>query len=283
MIFLIDKPKGYTSFDVVSIVKKKLQSKKAGHCGTLDPLATGMLPICIDEYTKIAPYISGQIKKYHVEAQLGVKTDTYDITGNIEKEACIKSITFEKIHSQLSKFIGKSEQIPPKFSAIKIKGKKAYELARKNIDIHLPPRPIEIISIENITYDQPLVRFDITCSKGTYIRTIIDDLGAQLQCGATMTNLRRQWVAPFTNLDLVDLPKVKMEHGISGSILFNHHICLSDEEIHKLRQGQFVQSQIVQNYDLVGIKNANNDFMGICTLTNGLLKPKKMLMDKFLA
>ena len=165
MIFLIDKPKGYTSFDVVSILKKKLQSKKAGHCGTLDPLATGMLPICIGEYTKIAQYISGQIKKYQVEAQLGIKTDTFDITGNIEKETCIQSVTLQDIHLQLSKFIGKSEQIPPKFSAIKIKGKKAYELARKNIDIDLPPRPIEIKSIENVTYHKPYVRFDVTCSK----------------------------------------------------------------------------------------------------------------------
>ena len=106
MIFLIDKPKGYTSFDVVSILKKKLQSKKAGHCGTLDPLATGMLPICIGEYTKIAQYISGQIKKYQVEAQLGIKTDTFDITGNIGKKH-IQSVTLQDIHLQLSKFIGK--------------------------------------------------------------------------------------------------------------------------------------------------------------------------------
>lgn len=189
-VIIIDKPAGKTSHDVVSIVKKLLGVKKAGHTGTLDPMATGVLPICLNEATKLARFLTDDAKEYRAIMLLGVKTDTLDVEGKIiGRSEQIRSD--EEIRAVLAKMVGKSMQMPPAFSAVKYCGKPLYKWARQGIMLETAPREIEIQSIvvEDITY--PRVTFRVVCSKGTYIRTLCADAGDQLGSGACLCGLRR--------------------------------------------------------------------------------------------
>ena len=202
----INKPQGITSHDVVDIIRKIFPNTKVGHTGTLDPLATGVLPICIGKATKLSDELLSDNKKYEVKILLGVETDTYDITGKI---VFANTLNNDEIYikERIKRFIGKSSQIPPIYSAIKIKGKKAYEYARNGESVKLKPRDIEIFGIDDIDVNKKKrqVSFIVSCSKGTYIRSLVHDIGVKLGCGATMIELKRLKAGNFDIDDSIDL------------------------------------------------------------------------------
>lgn len=198
-ILNILKPPGMTSHDVVSVVRKKINMKKVGHTGTLDPNAVGVLPICVGKATKISQFLLDGKKKYRAELTLGIETDTEDIYGEIIKRLPVNS-TKEEIESSILSFIGEYDQVPPMYSALKVNGKKLYELAREGIDIERKSRRVVIYNIDIIKIDNDKVMFDVLCSKGTYIRTLCKDIGRKLGCGGVMSFLLRTEASGF-NLD----------------------------------------------------------------------------------
>lgn len=205
-ILNIDKPQGITSHDVVDIVRKIFPGIKVGHTGTLDPIATGVLPICIGKATKLSDELLSENKVYKVKMLLGVETDTYDITGKI---VFANTLNEDEIYikERIKRFIGKSSQIQPIYSAIKIKGKKAYEYARNGENVSLKPREIEIFNIDDIDVNlrKRQVSFVVSCTKGTYIRSLVHDIGIKLGCGATMIELKRLKTGDFDINDSIDL------------------------------------------------------------------------------
>jgi len=189
-VVIIDKPAGMTSHDVVSQVKKILGAKKAGHTGTLDPMATGVLPVCLNEATKLARFLSDDSKEYLATMLLGVQTDTLDTEGEITGRSD-KVVSVEEIQAALSRMVGIIKQVPPAYSAVKYCGEPLYKLARRGIVVETAPREVEIqyIIVEDIAY--PRVTFRVACSKGTYIRTLCADVGDLLGCGGCLCSLRR--------------------------------------------------------------------------------------------
>jgi len=196
-IVVIDKPAGLTSHDVVSIVKKILGVKKAGHTGTLDPLATGVLPVCINEATKLAQFLTAENKTYLATMLLGVRTDTQDTEGKVTEKSD-QVVSEEGIREALRRLVGKIQQIPPAYSALKHKGKPLYKYARAGEFPEIPAREVEIFCLNVRDISFPYVTFDISCSKGTYIRTICSDVGNMLGCGACLSGLRRLQSGFFT-------------------------------------------------------------------------------------
>jgi tRNA pseudouridine55 synthase len=190
-IVAVNKPADVTSAQVVARVKKALKAKKAGHTGTLDPFATGVLICCLDQATRLAQFLSKSRKSYEAVLRLGVRTDTQDLTGRVMSEASISAITDKEIKSVFQRFIKVKEQVPPAFSALKHRGEPLYKLARKGVFVKKPPRRIAIYHLELLDVSLPFVRFEVVCSSGTYIRTLSDDLGMALGCGAHLVELCR--------------------------------------------------------------------------------------------
>ena len=207
-ILVVNKEKDYTSRDVVNILTKELNTKKIGHTGTLDPLATGVLVVCIGKYTKLVSEITSYDKEYIAQIKLGIKTDTGDITGNVLEEKKF-NITEDDITKVLNSFLGKIVQTVPKYSAVKINGKKLYEYARNNEDIELPKREIEVKKIELINYTDDIIQFKTTVSKGTYIRSLIEDICEKLNTVGTMNNLQRTKQGYFNIEDSYYLEDIK--------------------------------------------------------------------------
>lgn len=206
-IINIYKEPGYTSFDVVAKLRGILKQKKIGHTGTLDPMATGVLVVCLGQATKLVDLLTQGTKQYKATMKLGLSTDTEDITGKVLQtgEIDVSEIDIEK---NIKEFVGKYNQIPPMYSAIKKDGKKLYEYARNGIDVEREARPVEIFSIENLSYDLPYVSFDVHCSKGTYIRSLCRDIGEKLGCYATLAALERKEVHGFMLEDAYKLDEV---------------------------------------------------------------------------
>lgn len=202
----IDKPQGITSHDVVDIIRKIFPTVKVGHTGTLDPVATGVLPICIGKATKLSDVLTSEIKKYRVKILLGVETDTYDITGRIVFASVVKKDEIY-IQERIKRFIGKQMQTPPIYSAIRVDGKRAYSYAREGKEVQLKPREIEIFNIEdiNVELDKKEVSFTVTCTKGTYIRSLANDIGKKIGCGAIMIELTRLQTGNFRIEDSIKL------------------------------------------------------------------------------
>ena len=197
-ILIINKPKGYTSHDVVNVLRKALNTKKVGHTGTLDPNATGVLPILVGTATKISKYLIEHDKTYVATIKLGEQTDTGDGEGIvIEKDLNFKKVSCEQVQEALKSFIGKQKQTPPQYSAIKINGKKAYEYARAGQAIELTPRDIEIYNIKLLKIEEKEITFEVYCSKGTYIRVLCEDIAKTLGTVGYMKELVRTKVNNF--------------------------------------------------------------------------------------
>ena len=197
-LLIVDKPEEMTSLEVVKEIKRRFHVKKAGHIGTLDPFATGVLPVAINEGTKLVPFLEEEPKEYEGILKLGEETTTDDLTGEVVFKKSWEHVTSELIHTVFQHFLGRIRQIPSMFSAIKVQGKPLYRLARKGIEVERKEREVEIFDIRVEEIDLPKVRFKVSCSKGTYIRTLGKDVGKKIGCGAHLLSLRRIRSGPFT-------------------------------------------------------------------------------------
>lgn len=206
------KNTGQSSFDVVAKVRKAAKTKKVGHTGTLDPEASGVLPICLGKATKIIDYIMENQKVYRVTLKLGIVTDTYDLEGTIVKETDASFIQKEDVLKVIESFKGDIMQVPPMYSALKKDGVRLYELARKGIEIERPARPVTIHFIKNIEISLPEITMDVCCSKGTYIRSLCFDIGEKLGVGAVMTSLVRTVNGPFKIEEAVNIKDLTNEN-----------------------------------------------------------------------
>lgn len=217
----IYKEKGYTSHDVVAVLRKVVGQKKIGHTGTLDPDATGVLPVCLGRATKVCELLTDHDKTYEALLLLGKTTDTQDISGEVLEERDPGDLTEEEVRSCIESFIGEYDQIPPMYSALKVNGKKLYELAREGKTVERKSRKVQIHGIRILEMNLPYVRMEVDCSKGTYIRTLCHDIGEKLQVGGCMEELERTKVGRFLKEDAVTLDEVrqKMEQG-EGAELF---------------------------------------------------------------
>ncbi|CAL4323368.1 tRNA pseudouridine synthase B [Buchnera aphidicola (Eriosoma lanigerum)] len=258
-VLLIDKPKGISSAQVVKQVKNIFQVSKVGHTGALDPLATGILPICFGESTKFSNYLLNSNKRYLVIAKLGIKTDTSDAEGKIIKERKINFTNYQ-LQLILKKFIGNIDQQPSMYSAIKYRGIPLYKYAREGITINRETRKIIIYELNYIIHNKKFIKLEIYCSKGTYIRTLIDDLGEELGCGAHVVFLRRIQVGFYNLTNLVNLEKLnnlkiyyhennliyskyikKLLYPIDSPISHLSKINLNEDESKKIIQGQAIK------------------------------------------
>ena len=208
-ILNINKPEGKTSFDVVAWLKRLAGEKHVGHAGTLDPIATGVLPICFGQATRVTQFLTDSIKTYLAEIELGITTDTFDRQGEIIERGDPGGITMTQIEEALTNFQGVINQVPPIYSALKHQGRRYYELARAGIPIKPKPRQVEIINLALLNYQPPLITINVDCSKGTYIRSLAHDVGQYLGCGAHLKNLTRLRCGPFRIDDALSLPQVE--------------------------------------------------------------------------
>ncbi len=211
-LILVDKPRGLTSHDVVDFVRQRLNTKRVGHAGTLDPEATGLLILLVGRYTKMFSKFVNFDKEYKGIMKLGEITSTGDADGAILESRSCDDITVSQINEVFSSFLGESEQVPPMVSAIRLKGQRLYELARKGIVVERPPRKIRIDKLEINHIDMPLVEFYVKCSKGTYIRKLAEDIGEKLGCGAHMINIVRTAIGPFNLNNAVALDQLTADH-----------------------------------------------------------------------
>jgi tRNA pseudouridine55 synthase len=209
-VLVVDKPIGLTSHDVVQIIRRGTGIRRAGHTGTLDPRASGVLVVLVGPAVRLSEYVSASDKRYQATIRLGSSTDTYDAEGTVVGgSVSLEGITEEKFEEILQQFVGEIEQVPPPYSAIKVKGRKAYEMAREGEEVDLEPRKIRVYSLEVLEWAPPEVVIDVYCSSGTYVRSLANDLGQKLGCGAHLVGLRRTKSGRFTLRDAVPLRRLQ--------------------------------------------------------------------------
>ena len=276
-VLIIDKPEGITSHDVVAKVRKALHTKKVGHTGTLDPLATGVLVVCVEKATKLVQYLTCENKTYEVQMKLGIKSDTGDITGNIVEtdeniEKKLNNLNLEKINEILKTFLGAQKQVPPMYSAIKVNGKKLYEYAREGVEIEREERDIEIHSIENVSFENDILKYTVSCSKGTYVRSLCEDIAEKLGTCGTMTALRRTVTGEFEIKDSIQIEEISEEKIISMEKLFDKKIDVSNN-MKKLINGEEIKVDLED-----GLYNLYSDeYVGIGKVTSKKLKREIIL------
>jgi tRNA pseudouridine55 synthase len=208
-VLVVDKPIGLTSHDVVQVIRRGTGIRRAGHTGTLDPRASGVLVVLIGPAVRLSEYVSASDKRYQATIRLGSSTDTYDADGRITASFPVDSITEEQFNEHLQQFVGEIEQVPPPYSAVKVKGRKAYEMAREGEEVDLAPRIINVYSLEILEWAPPEAVVDVYCSSGTYVRSLANDLGKSLGAGAHLVGLRRTKSGRFTLRDAVPLRRLQ--------------------------------------------------------------------------
>ena len=278
-IINIYKPVGMTSHDVVNKVRRIVGTKKVGHTGTLDPDAEGVLPICINRGTKVADMLTVSDKRYTATFMLGVTTDTLDISGNGLEERAV-DVTREQIRNAIMSFVGKIQQIPPMYSAIKIGGRKLCDLARKGIEVERKARDVEIYEINILNVKDKNFTIDVKCSKGTYIRTLGSDIGEKLGCGAVMTSLIRTQSSIFeicNSVKLEDLtPENYGKYVISPDELFDcEKITVKGEILSKVLNGNAIPYNGVEN-NQYKLYDEEGRFLCLSRMEDGMLKVEKM-------
>lgn len=281
----IYKPQNISSNQVVIRVKKILGIKKVGHTGTLDPLACGVLPICIGNATKISEYLINKDKTYRVKVKFGILTDTYDCEGSIIKEDLDVKLIKEKVEQTLKSFIGRQSQVPPNYSALKINGVRAYELARKGVEFEIKPREIDIYSIDDIIFENNECSFVVECSKGTYIRSLCKDIAERLGTFGTMTFLERISSGQFVKSNAININDLD-EEGVRKNIVSIDNVLNlpkllinNPNMIKLLRNGVFVKNPIYIgsiNKGLYLLYNGD-ELVGICERKADFLRVFKFL------
>ncbi len=299
-IINVNKPAEWTSQDVCAKLRGRLHIKRIGHTGTLDPMATGVLPVCIGKATRIIEYYDMDRKTYHASMKLGIETDTLDITGTVIKEysnEIINSITQEDVIKAFDEYKGEITQIPPKYSALKINGQRAYDLARAGADFEMKGRKITIYDneITSLNLEEGTIEFDVTCSKGTYIRTICDDIGRTLGCGGVMTDLVRTSTGYFDiseSHDLSDILEMTDEEieniiiPMDKTLQSIGKIEIDDNRVIAFFNGNSTgdrcfrvvePSQQENYYKVYGSYNGEETFLGIGRLEKKALIPHKVI------
>jgi len=244
-LLLVDKPAGRTSRQVTSIISKICRQKRAGHLGTLDPIATGLLPVLIGKATRLAPFLEADTKEYWAQVRLGQETDTMDSEGMLISEAPVPSLEQEQLISILEKFQGKIEQRPPMYSAIKHQGQRLYDLARKGQTVETKPRKITIFAIRLQNFDGKIIELVVQCSPGTYLRVLANELGKVIGCGAHLSGLRRLKSGRFSVEQAVGLSKLTPENCGQyliplEDILVFEKVNIADEDGYKIRDGNSI-------------------------------------------
>ena len=275
-VIVINKEKNYTSRDIVNILSKKFNTKKIGHTGTLDPIATGVLVVVIGKYTKLVDILTSSYKEYIATLKLGIKTDTLDITGNILDKKDF-NVNKEVINEVLNSFLGESLQEVPIYSAVKINGKKLYEYARENKKVELPKRSININEIELLEYKDDTIKFRCIVSKGTYIRSLINDIGIKLGTYATMCDLQRTKQGDFKIDDSYTLKDIENYNYniLTYKDLFENYELkeLNDQEYFKVKNGSYMPINF--NNDLV-IYTYKNEYIAMYEKHDDIAKIKIM-------
>ena len=283
-VILINKEKGISSFGVVAKIRKILNIKKVGHTGTLDPEATGLLPILIGNGTKISKYLIEHDKTYIAKLKFGIKTDTADSEGEVIKKDNFKlDKKDEKLYIEIfNSFIGKMSQFPPKYSAIKVNGKKLYEYARENKDVEIKPREIEIYSIKilYINYDENEIDFEVSCSKGTYIRTLCEDIAKKLKTCGYMKELKRTRIDNFKLEDAITLEELEQnkdnEEFLKNNIISIEKVFENKNRINlNERKKELFLNGVKLTYNLeddIYLVYSNNKFIGLGEVKDKLLK-----------
>lgn len=296
-IMNIYKEAGYTSHDVVAKLRGIVKQKKIGHTGTLDPDAVGVLPVCFGSATKLCDLMTDKSKEYEAVLRLGITTDTQDLSGMIRRETAV-TVGEDDIERAMMRFVGGYEQIPPMYSALKVNGKKLYELARAGKEVERQPRHVDITYIRILEMDVPEVRFVVGCSRGTYIRTLCADIGEQLGCGAAMAQLKRTRVGNFRIEDAITLSQVEefmqqgtyqkyitapdsvfMEYG-AAVVRRAFEGALSNGNKLYLHQLDFDSTVSLKDAEMLRVYNGNQEFKAVYVFVEkeGVLKPFKMFL-----
>lgn len=281
-ILLINKPIDYTSRDVVNKLTRILKTKKIGHTGTLDPIATGVLVVCVGNTTKLCELLTSEYKEYIATIKLGIKTDTLDTTGTIIEEKDY-NVTEEQIIEVLNSFLGDSIQTTPIYSAVKVNGKKLYEYAREGIEVELPKRNINISNIELLSYKDDEIKFKTTVSKGTYIRALIDDICTKLNTVGTMSSLIRTKQGQFTleqTFTLEDIENGKYELiSIEKALSEIETITIDEELYNKVKNGSIIPKEFNNDYANLLYNNKIVAIYKTYDKDNTLAKPFKMFIN----
>ena len=293
-IINVYKEAGYTSFDVVAKMRGILGIKKIGHTGTLDPDATGVLPVCIGKATKVCDLLTDKDKTYEAVMRLGIVTDTQDMTGQVLEEHAV-TVTEDEVRQAVGQFVGQIEQIPPMYSALKVGGQKLCDLARKGIEVERKPRPVTIYEIRIKNMALPLVTMEVHCSKGTYIRTLCQDIGHALGCGGCMESLVRTQVASFAladSLTLAQIEEAKKADRLEQILLpidqvFSTYpkVYASEEEDKRLVNGNAIDQMQARTDEALGEGDpvrmylSDGRFVGIYYLNEHQFKLKKMFLE----
>ncbi len=292
-VLLLDKPKGSSSNHALQQVKRLFGAAKAGHTGSLDPLATGMLPVCFGEATKISAFLLGADKTYRLKCQLGVSTTTGDAEGEVLDRQDVSSLTEAAVKAVLPEFIGEIEQIPPMYSALKHNGERLYKLARQGIEVERKARCVTIYDIEFLSFaeddqQRTILELEVSCSKGTYVRTLVEDIARKLNCGAHITALRRLSVGPYTGEMLtIERLNTLAEQGeaaldgclqpIDSGVAHWPDVHLGADAAFYVRQGQPVMVPHAPTQGWVRIYD-QSQFLGLGEIQDdGLVAPRRMI------
>lgn len=292
-VLLLDKPAGSSSNQALQKVKRLFDAAKAGHTGSLDPLATGMLPVCFGEATKISAFLLDSDKRYRLACQLGVTTNTGDAEGEVLATQDVSAITQQQILAVLPEFIGEIEQVPPMYSALKHNGERLYKLARQGIEVERKARRITIYDIEFISYGKDeqqrhILQLEVSCSKGTYVRTLVEDIAKKLNCGAHITALRRLSVGPYDG-DMLDMERLTelAEQGmealdaclqpVDSGVADWPDVHLGSDAAFYVKQGQAVMVPHAPTHGWVRIYD-HSQFLGVGEIQDdGMVAPRRMI------
>jgi tRNA pseudouridine55 synthase len=289
-ILLLDKPSGISSNDALQRVKRLFFARKAGHTGSLDPLATGLLPICLGEATKISAFLLDADKHYRMKCRLGERTDTGDAEGTVVESRPVEGIERTRVEQVLENYRGSIEQIPPMYSALKHEGQRLYKLAREGIEVERKPRQVMIHELTLLSLGGTELELDVRCSKGTYIRTLVEDIGEDLGCGAHVTELRRLGVGPYAGEAMVTLDYLTelADEGferldqvllpIESGLAHWPEVRLTRDMAYYLKQGQPVQVPKAPTSGWVRVYDQEDRFLGVGEiLDDGRVAPRRLM------
>ncbi len=282
-ILLLDKPKGISSNQALQKVRYLFKANKAGHTGSLDPLATGMLPICFGQATKFSAYLLDACKSYRASCQLGKTTTTGDAEGEITSATEV-DVSLANVESVIKQFTGVIEQTPPMHSAVKVKGQRLYKLARSGREVAREARSIEIHQLDLVEFEYDRLVFDVRCSKGTYIRTLAEDMGKVLGCGAYLTDLRRTGVHPFWGQHCYSLDELSDKSldtcllPVQAALSDFRELIVDETSCENLQQGRAIQVDSIGHCGLLKLVTVTGQFIGIGEASEaGLILPKRLM------